>query len=263
VSTIAQNMIDDIDESEPWPDVPAPTHAERTTYRAIVADVATRAKERLPESINGRLESAVKLVLQHDVRWLEDGAIEVGSSSDPMKTYTLAGHACDCQDFAYGQAPEGWCQHRIAAGIAKRVGEVMAQQARDAGMTAVDAHEEPMVDVRPATYDAATPPPAPGALGEAPASCNVYVMISGHKVQVTLRDSDEARMLDRLQVLLARYPAAPAREERRDAPPAQTDEVPQCYIHGAMKESTKAPGTYYCPKKLANGEYCKERHPKA
>ena len=47
-------------------------------------------------------------------------------------------------------------------------------------------------------------------LPEAPCSCNVYVTISGHKVQVTLRDTDEQRMLERLQTLLDRYPAPPS-----------------------------------------------------
>jgi hypothetical protein len=28
-----------------------------------------------------------------------------------------------------------------------------------------------------------------------------------------------------------------------------------------MKESTKAKGTWYCPAKMADGSYCKARHP--
>jgi hypothetical protein len=107
----------------------APTSPpDRQTFRALVADVAARAKARLPEAVNGRIESAVKLVLAHDVVFLDDGTVEVGSASDPLKTYTLAGQVCDCQDFSYGKAPEGWCQHRIAAGIAKRVGELQDAQ---------------------------------------------------------------------------------------------------------------------------------------
>lgn len=103
----------------------APLPPDRMHYRQLVAEVAAKAKAKLPESVNGRIESAVKLVLAHDVRFLDDGTVEVGSASDPMKTYTLAGPACDCQDFAYSQAPDGWCQHRIAAGIAKRVQELL------------------------------------------------------------------------------------------------------------------------------------------
>jgi hypothetical protein len=87
------------------------TSTARTPYREVVAQVAAKAKEKLPQAVNGRIESAVKLVLAHDVRFCDDGTVEVGSASDPLKTYTLAGQACDCQDFAYGQAPDGWCQH--------------------------------------------------------------------------------------------------------------------------------------------------------
>lgn len=35
-------------------------------------------------------------------------------------------------------------------------------------------------------------------------------------------------------------------------------EVPVCPYHGPMKESAKAPGTYYCTKKMGDGTYCKE-----
>jgi hypothetical protein len=86
---------------------------DRTQYRAQVAQVAAKAREKLPQAVNGRIESAVKLVLAGDVFFCADGTVEVGSASDPAKTYTLAGQACDCQDFAYGQAPDGWCQHLV------------------------------------------------------------------------------------------------------------------------------------------------------
>ena len=44
------------------------------------------------------------------------------------------------------------------------------------------------------------------ALPEAPASVNVRLMIEGRDCQVTLRDSDEGRLLVRLQAVLAQYP---------------------------------------------------------
>lgn len=34
---------------------------------------------------------------------------------------------------------------------------------------------------------------------------------------------------------------------------------PICEFHGAMKESTAKPGTFFCPKRMGNGEYCKSR----
>ena len=47
----------------------------------------------------------------------------------------LVGTTCDCQDFTRGQAPEGWCQHRIAAGIHKRVQELAGEAIRTAPPT--------------------------------------------------------------------------------------------------------------------------------
>ena len=96
-------------------------HDTRSAFRATVAAVAALAKAKLPEAVNGRVERAVKLVLAHDVTTMADGSTEVGSSTDPLKVYHLVGAACDCQDFTHGKAPDGWCSHRIAAGIAKRV----------------------------------------------------------------------------------------------------------------------------------------------
>ena len=49
------------------------TSTHPSTFRQTVAEVAARAKERLPEAVNGRIESAVKLVLAHDVTPQEDG----------------------------------------------------------------------------------------------------------------------------------------------------------------------------------------------
>src|SRR5262245_40286347 len=104
------------------------TTAPSPTFRAIVAEVAARAKARLPQAVNGRLEGAIKLVLARDVTPQADGTIEVGSCTDPLKVYHLVGTTCECKDFTDGKAPEGWCRHRIAAGIQKRVDQVMAQQ---------------------------------------------------------------------------------------------------------------------------------------
>lgn len=100
---------------------------DRTNFRTLVAQVADRAKARLPEC-NGRVEKAVKLVLMQDVRPLADGAVEVGSSSDPLLTHLVSGKSCDCQDFQYGKAPEGYCAHRLAAAMLQRVQELQAAQ---------------------------------------------------------------------------------------------------------------------------------------
>jgi hypothetical protein len=82
-------------ESDPWTQPPPPP--ARLAFRAAVAEVAAKAKEKLPQETNGRVESAMKLVLAGDVFFKDDGTIEVGSASHPETVYTLAGHACDCQ----------------------------------------------------------------------------------------------------------------------------------------------------------------------
>ncbi len=41
---------------------------------------------------------------------------------------------------------------------------------------------------------------------------------------------------------------------------AETQAPPRvCEYHGPMKESTKRPGTYYCPSKMGDGSYCKSK----
>src|SRR5262245_38875354 len=107
----------------------APTFTpDRQTFRETVAAVAAAAKAKLPQAVNGRIESAARLVLWQDVEPQDDGSILVGSASDPGKQYRLEGTSCTCQDFQYGKAPEGWCQHRIAAGIHKRVHQLESME---------------------------------------------------------------------------------------------------------------------------------------
>jgi hypothetical protein len=212
------------------------TSTDRTRYRETVALVAEKAKARLPEQVNGRIESAVKLVLVHDVTPQADGSILVGSSSDALKTYRLVGSTCECQDFTRGQAPDGWCQHRIAAGLHKRVQELLAAP------VPVDPEIlEPFPDNDDEPEESAAPVPCPAPLPEAPCSCNVYVSISGHKVQVTLRDHDEQRMLTRLQTILERYPVpqAPA-----SAQPQGTNQLTPQQHHAAVMHRTV---TDFCP----------------
>jgi len=172
---------------------PPTSPPDRQRFRAIVADVAARAKERLPQEVNGRVESAVKLVLQGDVFFLDDGTVHVGSS-DPLRYYRLTGQACTCTDFTQGKAPSGWCKHRIAAGIQKRVKALLPASAVPDGTGAVPAHPTP-----PAGELAPV-----GTLPEAPASLNFRAMIGGYETQITLRDVDESALLARMQALLKR-----------------------------------------------------------
>jgi hypothetical protein len=208
----------------------APTlSTERSTFRQLVADVAAKAKAVLPGEVNGRLEGAVALVLAGDVEPQEDGSVVVHSSSDPLKRYVLQGVTCTCTDFQ-SKAPEGWCKHRIAAGIDKRVRALVAHL------------------LQPAPAPVLAP-----ALPEAPASVNCHLMIAGRQVQLTLRDTDEAKLLARLEKVLAQYPAPPLPSQS-----SQGKGKDWCPTHQvSMKQTTKDGRSWYSHKK--DGRWCKGR----
>jgi hypothetical protein len=158
---------------------------DRAAWRAAVANIAAKAHAKLPES-NGRIDAAVKLVLAGDVELLPDGGARVASRTDATVQYHLANGRCDCRDYA--RAPGNLCAHSLADGIARRAAEL------------VPPMPEPLM----------LPPAPPATLPEAPASVNCHIVIAGRQVQITLRDSDESRLLTRLEAVLARFPLPPA-----------------------------------------------------
>ena len=230
-----------------------------STFRQTVADVAARAKERLPASINGRLEGAVKLVLGRDVEPQADGSILVGSSSDPMKQYRLEGATCTCQDFAHGKDTGGWCQHRIAANLQRSVERVLARSTTVAREAEVVLPEpmEPFPD-NDAEGDPEPQPsaPAPAPLPEAPVSLNVRLIISGRDCQLTLRGMDELEVLARLERLLARYPVPDAPAPAPQAPAVRA--LGWCAVHHVqMQQHTNAKGSWFSH--FIDGRHCKGR----
>lgn len=108
------------------------------------------------------------------------------------------------------RAQDGYCKHRLAKAIYHR-----------------------------------TPVPLP----EAPASVNVHLTVGGRQVQLTLRDTDEGRLLARLDAVLQRFPV--------DATPADT--TPQCPKHGVpLKLNHGKDGRTWYSHKTADG-WCKGR----
>jgi len=212
-----------------WEEASAPDFEQTTrhTWRAAVADIANKAKAKLPEC-SGRVDSAVKIVLAGDVELLPDGTARVASQSNGTTAYHVVNGHCDCRD--YEKAPHNFCKHRLSAAIARRAHELITAKRADAN----------------GKVEAAQPQPTPAPLPEAPASVNVHLDFAGRQVQLTLRDSDESRLLARLETILQRYPVATT----------YADPTPQCPTHGAMKPSTKGKG-FYCPHKLADGSWCK------
>jgi hypothetical protein len=70
-------------------DALAPLHEglESQPFRDALAQIASKAKEKLPES-NGRIEAAVKLILAGHVTVNADGSVSVGGSA-PEVMYTV------------------------------------------------------------------------------------------------------------------------------------------------------------------------------
>src|SRR5262245_8691015 len=103
-----------------WEEVSAPDfeNPARRAWREAVSEVAERAKAALPETINGRIEKAVAMVLAGDVELLPDSKAKVASQSNGTTTYFVVNGSCECRDFP--KAPQGMCKHRIAYGIHKR-----------------------------------------------------------------------------------------------------------------------------------------------
>ncbi len=214
----------------------------RTAWRDAVAEIAEKAKATLPEC-NGRVDSAVKIVLAGDVELLVDGTAKVASQSNGTTAYFVVNGECQCKD--YPKAPSNWCKHRIAAGIWKRA-MALAKTKLDMLNGASNGTSQPLAEqpqVQPQSEAVSTLP-------EAPASCNVYVTLAGRKVQVTLRDSDEQRLLARLEVLLNRFPA----EEE----PKGEQEPPEgwCSKHGVQMKLRNGEHGSWWSHKTAEG-WCK------
>jgi hypothetical protein len=170
------------------------TSPDRQSFRQLVSEVAARAKAILPHAVNGRVESAARLVLLHDVTPQKDGSILVGSSTDPMKTYRLEGSTCTCQDFVHGQAPEGWCQHRVAANIDRRVRELLPVEPVEPLLEPwPDNDPEPEAEPPPCPVEPVPPTPAP--LPEAAFSMTLKGTMGGVDAMITVRGmtADEFR----------------------------------------------------------------------
>jgi hypothetical protein len=95
---------------------------DRQQFRERLAGLARKTLTKI-SSLNGRVQKATRLVLQGDVELRTDGTALVGRLSHPTVTYQVAQGVCQCKDYA--QAPEHLCCHRLAAGFARKVQELL------------------------------------------------------------------------------------------------------------------------------------------
>ena len=222
-----------------------------STFTQAVKRTFDLAMARLPKESHAHLERAHALVIHRHVFPTDDGKHAQVLSSDGTRWYPVNGH-CTCMDAS--RAPQGLCKHRLAFGLYRRASELLWEGSQGAGTRGEGGRSDPS----PLT------PSLPHSLPEAPASVNVRLCIDGHECQFTMRDADEARLVERLQALLTRFPQQAKTTSEASVPPAQAQtpgETPICPVHGPLKQSTKAPGTWFCSKKNFDGSYCQSRHP--
>ena len=217
-----------------------------STFAEVLRDETSSLQSKHPV-LAAVLSRAQALVHDGHIFMEEDGhSAHVRSGSDAAKWYHINGSGCPCDASRFEKAHP--CKHRTAVRLYERVTERMALD--DECYVPVDMEASPAPAI----------PAAP--LPEAPASVNVRLTIDGRDCQLTLRDTDEVRLLQRLATVLQRYPMpqpAPPGAPAQASP--QADTTPQCPAHGALKASTKAPGTFFCTRKLADGSYCPSRFP--
>lgn len=219
-----------------------PTPLERQVPRAwrealqAATDLAL-ATYRDPEQ-QGRIHRGSALVLWGQVQMEEDGRCQVRSTTHPQRWHEVTVNTCACHD-AKNSAPDGRCKHIYARALYLRAGDHLRKAAAPK-----PPHEEG--------------PVSPEALF----SLTLKGTIGGHEALLTARGQTWeafAANVERVRGLFDQAADEPATAGSPTVPPASA--APMCKYHGKMKESTKAPGTWFCTRKLADGSYCDSRYP--
>jgi len=220
-----------------WEEASAPGFEQTTrqAWRAAVAEIADKARNKLPEC-SGRVDSAVKIVLAGDVELLPDGTAKVASQSNGTTAYHVVNGHCDCRD--YEKAPHNFCKHRLSAAIARRTQELLKAKLEGATNGQAEAPHQPT----PAQPETPTAP-----LPEAPVSITLKASLHGHEVLVTLRGVDfasvKAQVEDASQWLQAQSGHT-------------ADDTPQCPKHGVPMKLNHKDGRSWWSHKTADG-WCK------
>jgi hypothetical protein len=207
------------------------------SFTQALIEAESQARRALPATLHERLAQATELVRGGRVFQDSAGAWQVGSTTQDDLTYSVNSH-CDCQDYQYNRPPMRLCKHRLAMFLSQRVLSLMTA---------------PVPPAEPAPEDRAvnrTIQP----LYEAPSSVNCHIVVDGRQVQLTLRDSDEQRLLERLTVVLKAYPAPQAAPASAPSP----GQAGWCQQHQVQMRQTTKEGQSWWSHKTPEG-WCKGR----
>jgi hypothetical protein len=228
-----------------WEEVSSPDFGARAAWREAVAAIADKARAKLPEC-NGRVDSAVKIVLAGDVELLPDGTAKVASQSNGTTAYAVCNGTCECKDFA--KAPHGFCKHRLSAAIARR-----AQELAKAKLADTNGQAEPPRHPAPTQPEAPTIP-----LPEAPVSITLKATLHGHEVMVTLRGTDfasvKAQVEQASEWLRVQAPAQPPTPSTGH--PGRSQRPGWCAKHGVQMTQNHKDGRSWWSHKTTEG-WCK------
>ena len=162
--------------------------------------------------------------------------------------------------------------NRLAYGIYKRASALAKEQLKALdGPTSKAEPVEPVVEIpvtEPVTPVVSTistaetlvesvPEASPVAQmhREAQSSANTYVEIAGRRIQLTLRDDDEERLLQRLEKLLSRFPVPEQEAEQQTTPTPPAEGF--CPIHKVkMRYFTKGSQSWWSHR-LDNNTWCR------
>jgi hypothetical protein len=221
------------------------------TFTHALERAELAARQTLPAALHERLAAAYSLVKDGRVFQASDGSWQVDSATSEGLTYSVNG-SCTCDDHHYKKP--AYCKHQLAMHLARKVKALMTVQAA-VGQAAQTAQEP--ASASQTTVDTSAAACAPQGLGEAPASVNCHIVLEGRQVQLTLRDTDETRLLARLAAVLRQYPA-PAKFATQGPTPGQ--DKGWCHKHNVpMKHTTKDGRSWYSHYDQNVGRWCKGR----
>lgn len=80
-------------------------------------------------------------------------------------------------------------------------------------------------------------------------------------LEIEVNAADFAQRVDRAVKTIAAAGGVPP-VMLTSTPSSPPSDTPVCEFHGPMKESTKRPGTFFCPSKMGDGSYCTSKAPK-
>jgi hypothetical protein len=251
MAIVSEISWDDMLDGKPLPETPA-----RQAWREAVAEIADKAKAKLPEC-SGRVDSAVKIVLGGDVALQADGMAKVASQSNGSMAYHVVNGHCDCKDFA--KAPHNFCKHRLSAAIMRRAQELAKQRLEQI------AHISNGTSQPPAEQSQAQPQGEAWSalpLPEAPVSITLKATLHGHEVMVTLRGVDfasvKAQVEQAAEWLSVQAPVLPPPQPPgRDKTQHAHEDSPYCHAHKATLKRYERNGQVWYSHKLANGQWCR------